>query len=419
MNVIVIWQSLVVSAYRSFWIHLAQALGGKMTAVVPHEFWELGGQTVSCAPFSPEWKQRIDTHVLKAWCPHIQAVWFRGLASVFRTVAQNAAQSMQKARKNSPTSRNSSTVLIALMEPYSLSALFVFVLARLFLPRQTQILFYSLQNIYKEFPLPLKLIQNFVFSRSPHILALSEEVTGVLRRQGYTGNIIRFPLWADSSLFHLLPESTQSRALNDFPKPERIRVSYCGAVTASKGVPDLVAAFEMLSPAELAGIHFEAAGGGPLLEEVRTRLSALEQRGLSLKLHGPVPATALPAFFNNTDILLVPSRTEAHWKEQFGRVIVEAWACGATVIGSNSGEIPVLLSQPDLIFEERNSESVLKTLRHAISLEHSERTRKVNAARAEPFLDTTLAQSFALELQKLATAETDSMNRALSRDVLR
>lgn len=416
MNVIVIWQSLVVSAYRSFWIHLSDALGGKMTAVVPHEFWELGGQTVGCAPFSDAWKQRIETHVLKVWCPHIQAVWFRGLASVFRSAAKNASPSQVHALKERPDQTNTSTVLIALMEPYSLSALVVFVLARMFLPSKTQILFYSLQNIYKEFPLPLRLIQKFIFSRSPHLLALSDEVTGVLRRQGYAGRIIRFPLWADSSLFHLLPESTQSRALNDVPKPERIRVSYCGAVTASKGVPDLVAAFEMLSPAELAGIHFEAAGGGPLLEEVRTRFSALEQRGLSLKLHGPVPATALQAFFNTTDVLVVPSRTEAHWKEQFGRVIVEAWACGATVIGSNSGEIPVLLSQPDLIFEERNSNSLLATLRKALALEHSEQTRKLNAARAVPFLDTTLAHRFAAELQRVTGAEALTLNPTLSFD---
>jgi glycosyltransferase involved in cell wall biosynthesis len=284
------------------------------------------------------------------------------------------------------------------MEPYSISAFLVFTLARLFLPRKTQILFYSLQNIYKEFSLPLRLIQKFIFARSPHILALSDEVTQVLRRQGYTGNIVRFPLWADSSLFQRLPAPILApMALS----PVRIRVSYCGAMTASKGVPDLLAALELLSSEELSCIHFEAAGGGPILEEARSRLALLTERGVTYALHGPVPATALPAFFNQTDVLVVPSRTEAHWKEQFGRVIVEAWACGATVIGSNSGEIPVLLSSADLIFEERNPQALLSTLRKALTLEHSERTRSANAARAKPFLDVALAQRFSFELQKI------------------
>jgi len=388
VNVIVIWQSLVVSAYRSFWIHFARTLQGRVTAVVPHEFWELGGQMVACAPFSDEWKSRIQTHVLRVRAPHIQMVWFHGLARVFRLTRRNQTTS-------APNDASAATVLVALMEPYSLSALFVYALARIFLPARTQILFYSLQNIYKEFPLPLRLIQNFLFKRSPNILALSEEVTGVLRKQGYRGHMIRFPLWADSSLFRPLASSEFSAAQG---ASQCVRIAFCGAVTASKGIPDLLAAIEMLSPQELSNLHFEMAGGGPLLEETRARMAPLQALGLQCTIHGPMPAQALPELFNRTDILIVPSRTEAHWKEQFGRVIVEAWACGATVIGSNSGEIPVLLGEPALIFEERNPHALASTLRAIVVSEHSPAVRAQNIKKAEPFLDVNLAQRFAQEL---------------------
>jgi glycosyltransferase involved in cell wall biosynthesis len=43
------------------------------------------------------------------------------------------------------------------------------------------------------------------------------------------------------------------------------------------------------------------------------------------------------------DVLVLPSRTLPTWKEQFGRVIVEALAAEVPVIGSDSGEIPWLL----------------------------------------------------------------------------
>lgn len=403
MNVIVIWQSLVVSAYRSFWVHLANSIKGSVTAVVPHEFWELGGQMVTCAPFSEQWEQRIETHVLKVRAPHIQMVWFQGLARVFRSFARRSRQSA--------TTQSSPTVLVALMEPYSLSALFVFLLARVFLPRGTRILFYSLQNIYKEFSLPLRLIQNFIFASSPSLLALSQEVTDVLRKQGYKGRIIRFPLWADSSLFYLnsaqsgVAHSSSGASPSQHPAaatPKRIRVGFCGAVTESKGVPDLLAALEMLSPEELSRIHFEIAGGGPVLEEARNCLTALSSRGLEFTLHGPVPATALPQFFNALDLLVVPSRTESHWKEQFGRVIVEAWACGATVIGSHSGEIPVLLAQPELIFEERNPQALLHVLRGVLARGPSAEVRAQNVRNAQPYLDLNVAAQFARELSALA-----------------
>ena len=384
VNVILIWQSLVSSSYRSFWIHFAKSLKrGRLTAVSPHAFWELGGQSISCAPFPHQWQELIETHVLNVISPHVQMVWFHGLTAVFRSITQ----------RNSKFERTSAPVLLAMMEPYSLSALLVFILAQLFLPQKTKIVFYSAQNIYKQFPLPLKLIQKFIFSRCNLILSLSEDVTAVLRRHGYQGKIIPFRLWADSDLFRIASET--------MPSMERLRLGYCGAVTESKGVLDLVSALEQLTSSELNQLHFEMAGGGPAFDAVQRRLVPLQSRGLSLKLHGALPSTAMPQFFNHIDVLIVPSRTEAHWKEQFGRVIVEAWACGTTVIGSNSGEIPILLSDPELIFEERNPHSLLSTLRSMI-LRHSPspQIRHLNAARAKPYLDFHLAQQFAHELEE-------------------
>jgi glycosyltransferase involved in cell wall biosynthesis len=40
------------------------------------------------------------------------------------------------------------------------------------------------------------------------------------------------------------------------------------------------------------------------------------------------------------DVLVAPSQTTPRWKEQFGRVLIEAMACGVPVLASDSGEIP-------------------------------------------------------------------------------
>ncbi len=55
------------------------------------------------------------------------------------------------------------------------------------------------------------------------------------------------------------------------------------------------------------------------------------------------------------DVLVLASRTTKSWKEQFGRVIIEAHACQTPVIGSNSGAIPSVIGEAGIVVPERNS----------------------------------------------------------------
>jgi glycosyltransferase involved in cell wall biosynthesis len=52
------------------------------------------------------------------------------------------------------------------------------------------------------------------------------------------------------------------------------------------------------------------------------------------------------------DILCAPSQTTGHWREQFGRMLVEGFACGLAVIGSSSGEIPHVVCDAGIILPE-------------------------------------------------------------------
>jgi glycosyltransferase involved in cell wall biosynthesis len=58
---------------------------------------------------------------------------------------------------------------------------------------------------------------------------------------------------------------------------------------------------------------------------------------------------------NALDVLVLPSRTTPRWKEQFGRVIIEALACATPVIGSDSGAIPEVIGEAGLVFPEGNA----------------------------------------------------------------
>jgi glycosyltransferase involved in cell wall biosynthesis len=62
---------------------------------------------------------------------------------------------------------------------------------------------------------------------------------------------------------------------------------------------------------------------------------------------GYVPHDETPRWLASMDMLVLPSETQPNWEEQFGRVIPEAMACGAAVVGSDSGEIPHLIRQSE------------------------------------------------------------------------
>jgi glycosyltransferase involved in cell wall biosynthesis len=68
--------------------------------------------------------------------------------------------------------------------------------------------------------------------------------------------------------------------------------------------------------------------------------------------HTPIPTEQMPAMLAQADALVLPSRSTPVWQEQFGRVLVEAMACGVPVVGSDSGAIPEVVGNAGLIFPE-------------------------------------------------------------------
>ena len=106
--------------------------------------------------------------------------------------------------------------------------------------------------------------------------------------------------------------------------------------------------------------------------EYRSTLEAeAAERGLSDRLHftGYVPHEEAPDYLSAFDVTVMPSETQANWREQFGRVIIESMACGTPVVGSDSGEIPHLLRRTGggLIFPEGDPDAFGQHLQTILS----------------------------------------------------
>ena len=130
-------------------------------------------------------------------------------------------------------------------------------------------------------------------------------------------------------------------------------VGYVGRLVPEKGVDTLLQAVPRFPPS----VRCLIIGDGP----EKTNLEAIaRQPGIAERCSfiGGLSYDRMPAYMNLLDILVLPSRTTRNWKEQFGRVLVEAMGCQITVVGSNSGAIPEVIGDAGRLFPEGNAASL-------------------------------------------------------------
>ncbi len=82
---------------------------------------------------------------------------------------------------------------------------------------------------------------------------------------------------------------------------------------------------------------------------------------------GSISSTEMPRWLNGLDVLVLPSVSRPSWKEQFGRVLVEAMACEVPVVGSTCGEIPNVIGDAGLLFPEGDLDSLRDCLKRLLS----------------------------------------------------
>jgi glycosyltransferase involved in cell wall biosynthesis len=93
----------------------------------------------------------------------------------------------------------------------------------------------------------------------------------------------------------------------------------------------------------------------------------------------------VPKYLSAMDLMVAPSQTMPNWKEQFGRMLIEAFACAVPVIASDSGEIPHVVGDAGLILPEKDVAAWTKSielllrdpeLRHRLAVAGQERVSR-------------------------------------------
>lgn len=178
------------------------------------------------------------------------------------------------------------------------------------------------------------------------------------------------------------------------PRPHNpITIGYAGRLVREKGIEVLLQALAQVE----GDWTLKILGSGPLSDILPTLVQTLHISD-RVQFSPWVASGEMPRFYNSLDILVVPSLTQPNWKEQFGRVIMEAMACGVLVIGSDSGEIPNVIGDAGIIVPEGNIPALTQSLNtliqnptHRHSLGAMGRTRALTLFSQQRVVDDTYA----------------------------
>jgi glycosyltransferase involved in cell wall biosynthesis len=209
--------------------------------------------------------------------------------------------------------------------------------------------FYNYANIDRFYPPPFNLFERYAFRHAAHAFACSAEAATIMRRHGYTGPLTILPQFGvDPDLYAPARRDRRNATLV---------VGYIGRLVPEKGVIDLVEAV-----ARAPSVRLRLIGDGALRPAIETRIAALGI-GERVELHSAVPSTRVPDELRRLDALVLPSHTTRTWKEQFGRILVEAMSCAVPVVGSSSAAIPDVIGDAGIIYPEGDITALADALR--------------------------------------------------------
>jgi glycosyltransferase involved in cell wall biosynthesis len=164
----------------------------------------------------------------------------------------------------------------------------------------------------------LRLYTKLALRRASAVTAVSRFIADlVVRDLGFTGHVRVIPNGIDTRVF--LPRRTA------IARPQ-VRVLFAGNLSRNKGASRLPKIAEQLPDR----VEIWCATG------LRGRRSPAAEK--NLRVLGPIPHAAMPALYNEVDMLLLPAA-----REGFSLVVAEAMACGLPIVTSNTSAMPELV----------------------------------------------------------------------------
>jgi len=246
-------------------------------------------------------------------------------------------------------------------------------------------LFFTWMNFEKTLKFPFTFFERFNLRHSDAAICGNADARDILRSKGFTKPVHVMPLLGlDAELF----SKRDAAALRAELGLRGSVIGFIGRFVPEKGVLDLLQV-----AAKLRGdFTLLLIGGGALEQDLRSTANAL---GIAdrVRIVLSIPHSEIPRHINCMDMLVLPSYTVPHWKEQFGQVLVQAMASEVPVLGSTHAEIPRVIGDAGLTFPEKDWDAMLAQLQLLMDSEElrSELAKKGRARVLELYTNTQIA----------------------------
>jgi glycosyltransferase involved in cell wall biosynthesis len=188
---------------------------------------------------------------------------------------------------------------------------------------------FAAQNISKRHPAAIRRLRGRVFRRVGAFYPCSNAAARVLKVWGYAGRIEVIPYGVEDELFEVRPAGD--------------RVGFVGSLVPQKGIADLLS----------FGPRLLCVGSGPLAVDVEAAGGEVVVARSAEDLADQLARMA---------VLVMPSRTLPHLKEQFGRAAVEAMAAGVPVVAYDSGALPEVIGDAGVLVAEGDCDGLVRSV---------------------------------------------------------
>lgn len=343
MRVLVIDKVAVIQKIRERYNRLVGRASLDMTLLVPSVWLE----NATMVPYQPGDNEGYRTIVGRtSWPGHeIKSVYYSGLLRAFR--------------------QSRPEVILMMEEAFSLFALQVVILRKILAPR-APIIFYACSittydaSVYRP-KWFFRDLGKMLLKRTEGAICINAKATQMLHDAGFEKARTLF-FGIDERGFAPMDRSVARRELGI--ADDLTVFMYAGRLLRYKGIDDLIEAFRRLRAQNTERrMKLWIAGEGEYGAELQ-QLAARSGLGDEIEFLNAVPITRMPYYMSAINALVLPSR--AFWNEQFGRVLVEAMLAETPVIGSTSGEIPMVIGDTGYIFPADDIDALAATMQHVL-----------------------------------------------------
>lgn len=139
---------------------------------------------------------------------------------------------------------------------------------------------------------------------------------------------------------------------------------YTGGIDHRKNIGGLIDAFSRVEPTIRDNVQLVIVCGlnGEAAQALRTRAASAGLAPEALVLTGYVSDKDLVALYNVCEAFVFPS-----WYEGFGLPVLEAMACGAAVIASDSASVPEVVGRKDALFDPLSTQEMVARITEVLA----------------------------------------------------